>query len=156
MITDLSAYLSSFYHQYTELLWALLLLVAMATGIVLRNFLYIRQVADNGKVTSTPRFKFHLLFRRSKNIRCTDRPKPYTGKQRRLLARFFSLQTTIFGLTVFMLGLASLGFVLMIVIENNDQSFISPLSISCLLIGAICATLGVLLIYRRDKNNPFK
>ena len=147
--------MSSFLQQHTEILLALALLVLFVSGISLRNFLFEEQVARNGEIIVVRKLKFRLpawLSTRKARAR-----KPYNNVQRDLLSRLFALQALVFGLAVFMLGLAALGTVLYNTISNSNSTgaFISPLLIAYLIIGIICAPLGVLLISQRNRNNPF-
>ena len=145
--------MSSFLQQHTEILLALALLVLFVSGISLRNFLYEKQVARNGEVIVVRKVKFRLpawLSTRKRPAR-----KSYNNVQRDLLSRLFALQALVFGLAVFMLGLAALGTVLYNTINNSTGAFISPLLIAYLIVGIICAPLGVLLISQRNRNNPF-
>ena len=146
--------MSAFLQQHTEILLALVLLVLFVSGITVRNFLYKKQVASNGEIIVVRKVKFRLPVRLSARKRKAR--KSYNNAQRDLLSRIFTLQALIFGLSVFMLGLTALGTIFYNIINNISGVFISPLLIAYLIIGIICAPLGVLLISQRNKNNPFK
>ncbi|MDC0435300.1 hypothetical protein OAM69_06655 [bacterium] len=146
--------MSAFLQQHTEILLALVLLVLFVSGITLRNFLYEKQVASNGEIIVVRKVKFRRpVWLRGKTRRAR---KSYNNAQRNLLSRIFTLQALIFGLSVFMLGLTALGTIFYNIINNISGVFISPLLIAYLIVGIICAPLGVLLISRRNKNNPFE
>ena len=146
--------MSALLQQHTEILLALVLLVLVVSGITLRNFIYKEQVASNGEIIVVRKLKFRLpVWLSARKARAR---KSYNSAQRDLLSQLFTLQKLISGLTVFMLGLAAFGTVLYNTINNSSGVFVSPLLIAYLIIGIVCAPLGVLLISRRNKNNPFK
>ena len=146
--------MSALLQQHTEILLALVLLVVVVSGITLRNFFYKERVASNGEIVVVRKLKFRRPVWLS--ARKARKRKTYNSAQRDLLSQLFMLQKLISGLTVFMLGLAAFGTVLYNTINNSSGVFVSPLLIAYLIIGIVCAPLGVLLISQRNKNNPFK
>ena len=146
--------MSIFLQQHTEILLVVVLLVLFVSGITLRNLFFKKQVASNGEVTVVRKVKFRLPV--WLNARKARARKSYNEAQRDLLSQLFTLQALTFGLAVFMLGVTALGTVLYKTINASSGAFISPLLIAYLIIGIVCAPLGMLLISRRNKNNPFK
>jgi|GEM_PF-4055212 len=149
-MNDLPSRLQVFFQQNLNLL--LLLLVLLVLGaVLLPRVLYRKHIASNGKVVVTQRFQLPEWMNRRRHALAY---KPLSVSRRRRLALLFTLQMVALGLIVYAFGIVLLDISISGLVAGS-RHIQEPNTLVGLVAGIACAIAGVLIIYWRNKANPF-